>query len=330
MGDASAECGQRIEIFQVADMVADEGPAPAGEAKRVLLVAADGEQRHRAVERQGDRLRCVATGAAQQHGDASNNASHRVVAARLDGPIVGEDGVGDRRKADADVVVDEGDRLIAHVAAGEHQGHSSIGRAGGNVVQQQVVQWRVGQHQAERGNAGGYLGGDLCILASLQQHDRAARRNEQRGLGIADVTELPRGGKVGNHQGKRPCLAALAAAQGGHGCGGACVTGQMVAANTLHSDDKAGGVALCLDRHARLVIAHKAAQTQALRLGIHEGAKAHTLDDAGNGDPPALSGELGHNSQQWPRFTRRASAGVGEHSSTIVRPTLRRLRVNCE
>jgi len=72
---------------------------------------------------------------------ATHGAGDRVVRADMDGPVVGEEGVGDPVEPGTGIAVEEGDGLIGDVAAGEDE---RLGQSKG----EQVVQGRVRQHHA--------------------------------------------------------------------------------------------------------------------------------------------------------------------------------------
>ena len=103
---------------------------------------------------EGDRRRGVAPGPAQHLHRLARGPGphHRVVAADVDGPVVGEDGVDHRAQAGEGVGVVVGDGLVGQVAAGHHQGPAEA-------VEQEGVERGVGQHEAQLGQAGGDAGG---------------------------------------------------------------------------------------------------------------------------------------------------------------------------
>ena len=88
----------------------------------------------------------------------------------MDRPVVRQKDVGDAGQALESVVVVVGDRLVGAVAAGHDQ------RPAGQAAKQQMVQRRVGQHDAQEGIAGRDCLGDGDAGPLAEQHDRAARR----------------------------------------------------------------------------------------------------------------------------------------------------------
>ena len=112
----------RGDVFEVADVVAGDHVAALGHRHRVLQLGPDGEDGDaRRIERQGERLRSVATRAAQQLHSPGHRPRHGVVAADVDRPVVAEQPVGQRTQSGDGVVVLVGDRLVAEVAAGHHE-----------------------------------------------------------------------------------------------------------------------------------------------------------------------------------------------------------------
>src|SRR5260370_18306945 len=55
-----AKGGQRFQVLQVANMVADKSLSPLAQAKGVLEMPAAGQEGHGEIKRQGNRLRGVA------------------------------------------------------------------------------------------------------------------------------------------------------------------------------------------------------------------------------------------------------------------------------
>ena len=131
--DALAEGGQRLDVAEIADVVPDPRALAARQAERALELGSAREQR----ARRGDGQRLAggdeAARAPQHHRPPAHGAHDGVVGADVDRAVVDEEGVGDPGEALAGVVVAIGDRLVGHVAAGQHE------RAA-RVVGEQVVQ----------------------------------------------------------------------------------------------------------------------------------------------------------------------------------------------
>ncbi len=171
-------------------------------------------------------LRDVAAGAAQHGLLTAEGADHRVVRADVDGPVVGEERVGDPLESGARVVVEVGDRLVGDVAAGEHD-------RGAHCLEEQVVQRAVGQHHAELPVAGRRRGGHGGVGPAGEQHDGPASAGEQvprRGVQLAQLVGLVH---IGHHDGERLVLTVFAGAQRGSRSFVASQHGQVIAADSL-------------------------------------------------------------------------------------------------
>ena len=129
-------------------------------------------------------------------------------------------------------VVAVDDRLVGDVSAGQDDRPGYGG-------EQQVVQRRVRQHDAELAVArrGGVRDGGAA--AAGQQHDRAGRAGQQGRGRVVDLGQLPRRGQVGGHDRERLVLAVLARPQRGDGLLAGGVGGQVVAAQALDGEDPA-------------------------------------------------------------------------------------------
>ncbi len=149
----------------------------------------------------------------------------------MDWAIVREEKVRDAGQALYRVLVVVGDGLVGLIAAGQHEGQA------GEVVQDQVVQGRVGQHDAKVWVAGRHLGGHAGVGPAAQQHDGTGRRLQQGALVFGDFAERAGSRQVGHHQRKGFVVALLAAAQPGHGLLIAGGTGEVVAAQALDGAD---------------------------------------------------------------------------------------------
>ena len=91
---------ERLQVFQVADVLREKGIAVAREAERVLEFAAHGEHgRH--CERQPDRLRREAAPAADGQRHVAQASRHGVVAVDVDVAVVEQEGIGKRGQARA-------------------------------------------------------------------------------------------------------------------------------------------------------------------------------------------------------------------------------------
>src|ERR687886_1746590 len=140
--DPLPEGAQGLIVLQVPDVVAEEDVALLGHAEGVLELAPAGQsvpsealhypqRRWRVAPRAPDRVRLLPRG-----------PHHAIVAAHVDGPVVNQEEVGYVPKLAEGFLVPVGYRLVGAVAAGHHERDPRI-------VQQQVVQRGVGQHDAE-------------------------------------------------------------------------------------------------------------------------------------------------------------------------------------
>ncbi len=186
---------------EIAEVGREERVGPPGEAEGALELGADGEDWRRGGDRQpGRRPRRVAARAPQREGRAHD----RVLAAAVDRAVVAEEGVGDRAEPLACLGVVEGDRLVAHVAAGHHERPREPGA-------QQVVERGVGEHHPEPRGRGRDPARERRPLAPAQQHDRPARRAWRSSrLALAELGEQLR---LSRHERERLFIALLARAR---------------------------------------------------------------------------------------------------------------------
>jgi hypothetical protein len=156
--------------------------------------------------------------------------------------------IGNAGQAFLRLIIADHQRFAAGVGAGHHQDERlwlchpvrAYGPAAG-FMEDQPVDRRVGQHDAQPGEAGGEVRKnrvDAWLLA--QQNNRALRGLQQRGLGGVDLDVIHDRGQIGSHHGERLFFPVLASAQGLYGFSVARVAGQMEAAQALDGDDLAG------------------------------------------------------------------------------------------
>ncbi len=204
----------------------EEGLVAACDAERALQLRPGGHERRRAV-RQRQRRRNVPARAAHRKGGAHD----RVLAAPVDRAVVGEERVGDPTEPLARILVVERDRLVRAVAAGEHERPAQV-------CAKQMVERRVGQHQAEPRCPGCDRWSDGRPPAPAHEHDRSRRRAQQLELGRRELCQLP--GRVGQER-EGLLLAVLAPPEPRDRVLVACVTGEVVAADPLDRDDLTRG-----------------------------------------------------------------------------------------
>ena len=169
--DAGLVVLQRLQVLEVADVLAEEGVGVAREAEGVLELGA-GRQRLRERPRQDHRERGVAPGPADQPRPAAAHLRDGVVVAHGDLPVVHQVGVGDRRQP-VDLLPALDDRLLRQVAAGHDQRP-----AGG--LQEQHVERRVREHRAEVALADGDLLVHRVAASRARPRGRSHRTGRQR------------------------------------------------------------------------------------------------------------------------------------------------------
>ena len=147
------EEAEGLEVFEVAEMLAGDGEAGAGEAKGVFLLRAAGQDFGFAAAEK-NRLRGVAASAAQEHALAGDDADHGVVDAGVDAAIVVGECVGDAGEMLFGFGVVDDDGLFADVAAG-HDERGVGGPALAQDAEEEIVHRRAGEHDAGGGIAGG-------------------------------------------------------------------------------------------------------------------------------------------------------------------------------
>ena len=101
------------------------------------------------------------------------------------------------------------------------------------------MQRRVGQHHPEVGRARRHGRGDRSIGAPRREHDRPARRAQERARRVVELDERLGRVEVRRHHGERPLLAVLARAQRGDRVLVGGQAGQVIAADALDGDDRA-------------------------------------------------------------------------------------------
>ena len=215
---------ERVGVFQIAQVLADEGLLAAREAEGRLLLGAAGKHAGQACTVRVDAGRVGklhgrggdAAGAAHDLGAAGLHAHDRVIVASQDGAVVAQPGVGhvDEARHGHLVVADDG--LVGEVAARHYQRCP-------HGAQQQVLQGRIGKHGAKLRQVARHARRDCqaCgharrVLAA-QQHDGGPGACELGALGVAHLAHLAQGVEVGKHHGQRLCGAVLALAQLPHG-----------------------------------------------------------------------------------------------------------------
>ena len=275
MLDPFDERQERLVVLEIADVVPHPGPRPSSDAERVLELRPAREDRPLGGVGERHAGRDVPARPPQDHPAgpvrSGDDAEHRIVGARLDGPIVDEEQVCDAGQTLQRVLVAVGDGLVRHVPAGHDE------RRAGEVREQHMVQGRVRHHHAQLGRPGSHRRRHVRGLEPRAEHDRAGGAREQQPLALAHADE--QGGSVerGHHQRERLVLALLASAQSRHRRLVVGPAGKVEAADALDRHDaplaqRGGGggdrVARAADRSLSAAREEQRGQGPARRAGV--------------------------------------------------------------
>ena len=115
------ERAQRLQVFQIADVVTQEGVRPARQAESVFQLRAAGEYLALEFERGLQRRGRVAARATQDRLAPALNARDRIVRTNMYAPVVRQEIIGDCLQPLDGVPIFVADRLIRDVAAGHHE-----------------------------------------------------------------------------------------------------------------------------------------------------------------------------------------------------------------
>ena len=233
----------RQQILEVAGVRRHVSAPAARQREGVLELGADRQNGLRSRDRQGERLRGVASGAADQALAPVHDPCHRVVVAGPYLSVVREERVGDSRQPLQRLGVVRGQRLVGEVPAGQHDRPAQP-------LEEQMVQRRVRQEESDaavQGRGALRLGVDhavgerrLPVRAPLHQHDRPRRGSKQRLFPSREIGLAPRRLDVPNHHRERLRPAMFAVSQPRHGRGIGRVAGEMVSAQPFDGDDPPG------------------------------------------------------------------------------------------
>ena len=233
---------QRGSIVQRADVLRQHRLGAAGGAGRGLQHAAERQhRRHRAGQRDGAGRE--AAGPAQEARGGIDQAHHAVVAAGDHRTVVRDDQVGDAGKAHAGVVILDHQRLAARVGAGGDQEEGVLrrqpiraGGTAGGFVEQEKMQRRGRQHDAERVEARRQSRRQGALHAPFHQHDGALDQFSDD-VASRDAGPAASARRVQRHHRERLAAALLARAQRFDRVGIAGVAQQVEAAEPLQGDD---------------------------------------------------------------------------------------------
>ncbi len=219
-----------LAIAQVADVLADDHLAADHQRDRVLQVGAQRQN--------GPVAGKPANGAGRKASRAANHQwlllSHghdRIVDPPCNRALADQQCVGDARQALAGVVVAVGNRFAGTIGAGQHQRTGCAGR------EQQMMQRRIGQHDAQRGVVGRNA---RQIDLGRRQHDRPGDVEQQLFVRRRQMHQLAGLCDVLRQQGERFFLAIFSRAQRLDRRGRARVASQVIPADALDRDNSAG------------------------------------------------------------------------------------------
>ena len=175
----------RREVLEVADVMAHHHVGAERHGDRGLELGADRQDRPSRAADERQRLGRHAPRARRTWVRPSPRGAHdRVVAPDVDRPVVAEHAVDEAGEADARIVVRVGDGLVAEVAARHHQGSA-------DARQEQVVQRRVREEEAEVGQPRRDRRGHRRAGRPRRQHDRPTDGRERRDGRIAQRAQAP-------------------------------------------------------------------------------------------------------------------------------------------
>ena len=150
--DGALERLARLGRIEVADVLAHEDLPADGDGHRVLQVSAHGQHGRQVARRRAPAAaHSLARGA--ERSAPARHAHHRVVAGPRDRAVVHQEDVGDLIQPLAGLIVVDGDRLVAAIAAGGDDREGTLGH-------QQMVQRRIGKHHAQVGRGLRHVGRD--------------------------------------------------------------------------------------------------------------------------------------------------------------------------
>ena len=231
--DGLVEEGITFDIFQIANVLAQERMLALGEADGVLKFASHGQHRREIVfEEDWNRDKPART--PQLSRDPARNPHHRIIAAEQDVAIVDEEAIGKSVQPMECFKIIDGNRFLAQVAAGHHQSFKSALR------QQQVVQRSVGKKNAQVTIAGRNCFGDCARPFFQKQNNRPWHRLQNRGCRMVQFADFRGGRQIGNHHRERLFHPTLPLTQSIHGSRDGGIDGEMETAQTLDCDNLRG------------------------------------------------------------------------------------------
>ncbi len=187
----------RLCIVEPADMLRQKGFPPARHADRVLQVAAERNDRW-PVRTEIDRLRDMATGAAQIGRHASNDLHDAVIGADHDIAVMRDDEICDLRKPAKRIHVGRDQRLTAGICAGCNEDRDLAALL--QCDQQKMMHGRICQHDTQPVQPRRYA--VRQVPPAYGQHDGMGRAFEQRRVRIRQIGKDLRRGNIAQHDGE--------------------------------------------------------------------------------------------------------------------------------
>ena len=229
MGDLLLVVFQRLEVFEVSDVLAGEHVVPLRQAEARLLLGPAGE--HAAPPAlDADRIGRIAAASPDRILLPVQAEAERVVTALQDLPVVEQEAVGDAGEPLQRLVVFVNDGRVREVGAGHHE-HVDV------VPEQEDMQRRIGQHHAH-----------IAVFADMrktrrllfQQNDGPPPALEEPRLVLSDFADLFCAREIPAHDGKGLLVALLALSEAPRHPRVGAGAGQMHAAEALDSHDLPG------------------------------------------------------------------------------------------
>jgi hypothetical protein len=121
-------------------------------------------------------------------------------------------------------------RLLREVARGHHQWAVEP-------PEQQVVEWRIREQNADQRIAGGDLGGEGGVRKAVEEDDWTFDRGEQVLLGRREASQALHRREVANHDRERLLVPVLPLPQAADRAAGAGVAGELVASQSFDRHD---------------------------------------------------------------------------------------------
>ncbi len=225
------------QVLEIAEVLALIGELSAGQREHVLKVTADSQQR-RSIQREGNAERHESTGSADELRRAIDDRCNGIVATLKNLAVVHQEGVSDVAEARAGFVIVDGDGLLAEIRRGHDQ------RLYTRIGEEQVLERRVRQEDAEPRNSGGDGGRDAVSCAGSGQHDWMRRYLQQCLFLRRKVAKISGRGKVAHHDGERLSVAMLPLAKPRDCLLAGCINAEMKSTDAFDREDLAAQEAI--------------------------------------------------------------------------------------